>query len=406
MFAELSWLLINNWLQICRRQEHTHFGSAHTDIPLPTPLFYPTRPTMSWLTNRDCSTCPKEFIPWAAGNGWSWFWGTDLQIFAQDYKNIPVGIKYICDVLGCFSKAASAAGFYRGSDGCSSSPVMQSTLCGQGVEPYQGMLCVPCSLIVLFSKHLWAKVTLYLAVNSQMCLKLDKSFYSVCFFLFYLRGGHQPILSLPFATALCELIQKSSGDLHLRNHSCPALLSLMWTASGFCLMRILWVSIKIFLNSCACGRTFLFFWFLKPETAKDTWNYASWGHIHLPMSCILADLVRWFSRGCLWQRVKRERVQRKGSGLPVGMCGSARVTARCCVWQPSQLPCTPEPVVLLLWQQAEEQVELGRDIAPRQGHSSVCPCCRHRIAHRDPNSLLVKEQSSVFLFFIFFWLSV
>lgn len=97
------------------------------------------------------------------------------------------------------------------------------------------------------------------------------------------------------------------------------------------------------------------------------WNDASWGHVHLPMSCILADLVRWFSRGCLWQRVKRERVQRKGSGLPVGLCGSTRVTARCCVWQPSQLPCTPGRVVLLLWQQAEEQVELGRDIAPPAG---------------------------------------
>lgn len=180
----------------------------HTQTFLcPHPCSILQDPPLSWLTNSDCSTCPKEFISWAAGNGGSWFWGTDLQIFAQDYKKIPLGIKYICDALGCFSKAARAAGFYRGSDGCSSSPVMQSMLCGQGVEPYQGMLCVPCSLIVLFSKHLWAKVTLHLAVNSQMCLKLDKSFYSVCFFLFTFREVISPSSRFPLLR-LCASLYK------------------------------------------------------------------------------------------------------------------------------------------------------------------------------------------------------
>lgn len=47
-------------------------------------------------------------------------------------------------------------------------------LCGWGAGPYGGMLRDFCSLRILFCKHLWAKGTLQLAVNSHMCLKLDK----------------------------------------------------------------------------------------------------------------------------------------------------------------------------------------------------------------------------------------
>lgn len=165
----------------------------------------------------------------------------------------------------------------------------------------------------------------------------------------YLQGSNWPFLLRPFAMVLCKLIQKSSEDLCLRNHSSPALLSQIWKTSEFRLMQSLLVSIKIFLNQrYACGRAFLFIWFLQPETGKDIQNAARWGHAHLPMSCIfassLAGLFRWFCLGCLWQQVKRECVQIRESSFPMGMYSSTHIMPHCCIWHPSQYHPSSSPV--------------------------------------------------------------
>ena len=114
--------------------------------------------------------------------------------------------------------------------------------------------------------------------------------------------------------------------------------------------------------------------------------------------------------GAWWQQVKRERAQRRESGLPLGMGSSTHAMPQCCTWHSSWLPSPPEAQagwLSLGWQRAGEQTELGTCCHPRQCLSSPLSLLLQALnSTPGPKQSAYKITKFNSPFFIFFWFSV